>query len=525
MPLTKPFEILALRLQESAGDMSHADIRARVGKAVQDAAPNGGYAYVHDVFGDDESGDVVHSTNGKMLRSPYTISDGTASVGDGTPVMARTVYDEEPDEDDRMAAMQEAALYSEGPTPIVERFVSKDERAAAGAEDFAGKGKSFPILKPEDVAAAARSLGRAGSGNNAPSTIKARIIAIAKHKGWGKYLPKAWQDGETKESVAADITEFIALRESSVAQDGTTLLKLMAPGWSANGNHYSEAMLKRDGPKVFRSGTKNYWNHQTAAEAAARPEGNLDDLAGVLTEDAHWESKGPAGAGLYAKATVYEHYRKPVDTMAKHIGVSIRALAERRIGTIEGRKGNIIEKMTHGQSVDYVTEPSAGGEIVSLFEAARPHQQQREEIDMDQAQVTALVESAVNAKVAPLITENAGLKQELARFKAISVCETVLNGIKLHEAAAQRTKKRITEGAIPLTEAGALDEAKLKPLIESIAAEEQAYAAQFIPTGVRGMGAHVAPTVDEQKVFEADQARTTSNIHALAGIQKKKEAA
>ncbi len=173
--------------------------------------------------------------------------------------------------------------------------------------------------------------------------------------------------------------------------------------------------------------------------------------------------------------------------MAKHIGVSIRALGEKRVGTVEGKRGNIIEKLTHGQSVDYVTEPSAGGEIVSLFEAARPHQQERGEIEMDQAQVTALVESAVKAQVAPLVTENTGLKQRLARFDAATVCDTVLKGIKLHEAAAARTKKRVVEGLIPLTEAGGLDEAKLKPLIESIAAEEQAYAAQFVPTGVRGL--------------------------------------
>ena len=66
--------------------------------------------------------------------------------------------------------------------------------------DFAGKGKSFPINTPGDISAAVHSMGRAGDKNVGASTLKSRIIAIAKRKGWTKYLPKAWQGGDDSTS-------------------------------------------------------------------------------------------------------------------------------------------------------------------------------------------------------------------------------------------------------------------------------------------------------------------------------------
>lgn len=69
------------------------------------------------------------------------------------------------------------------------RNISTEERNRAPDSDFAGPHRSFPILKPADVAAAFHSLGRA-KGDSAP--IRARIISIAKRKGFP--LPKSVSD-------------------------------------------------------------------------------------------------------------------------------------------------------------------------------------------------------------------------------------------------------------------------------------------------------------------------------------------
>lgn len=81
------------------------------------------------------------------------------------------------------------------------RYISPKEREKMEESDFAGKGTSFPIKTPADVAAAAASLGRAGPDNYDTDTIKRNIIRIAKRKGpeFVARLPKAWK--EEKKSI------------------------------------------------------------------------------------------------------------------------------------------------------------------------------------------------------------------------------------------------------------------------------------------------------------------------------------
>ena len=69
------------------------------------------------------------------------------------------------------------------------RDISQAERDDAASGDFAGKNRSFPILKPADVQAALHSIGRAGSNNYDSATLRRRILAIAKRKGFP--LPKS----------------------------------------------------------------------------------------------------------------------------------------------------------------------------------------------------------------------------------------------------------------------------------------------------------------------------------------------
>jgi hypothetical protein len=78
------------------------------------------------------------------------------------------------------------------------RDIPQAERDAMDPADFAGKEDSFPINRPEDVAAAAASIGRAGPDNYSTDELKTRIIGIAKRKGpaFVAQLPQAWQDGD-----------------------------------------------------------------------------------------------------------------------------------------------------------------------------------------------------------------------------------------------------------------------------------------------------------------------------------------
>ncbi len=67
---------------------------------------------------------------------------------------------------------------------------------------FAGKDRSFPIVTPEDVAHAAKSIGRAGPDNYSTDKLRANIVRIAKRKGakFAAQLPDAWKDGDGKKA-------------------------------------------------------------------------------------------------------------------------------------------------------------------------------------------------------------------------------------------------------------------------------------------------------------------------------------
>jgi len=75
------------------------------------------------------------------------------------------------------------------PETVMARDIKQAERDAADTSDFAGPGRTYPILKEADIAAAAHLIGKAAN----PDKVKARIIAIAKRKGWTSSLPDAWK--------------------------------------------------------------------------------------------------------------------------------------------------------------------------------------------------------------------------------------------------------------------------------------------------------------------------------------------
>lgn len=280
-------------------------------------------------------------------------------------------------------------------------------------------------------------------------------------------------------------------------------IKLIAPGWGSSG-YYSEAMLRRDGPQVFKAGTHMYWDHPTAAEESARPENSLTKLAAVIKTDAAYDDKGPKGPGLYANADVFEGYKAAVKEMAPYIGVSIRAGGTAKQGEAEGRKGPIIEKISVGKSVDFVTRAGAGGQIVSLFEAAgrrpaaEPTPKPQEEHEMTEAEIKALVETAV----APVLQENAASKAEVARLRetlavrdAAVFVERKLETIDLPKATKQRLMESLPKQAT--LKDGALDETAFNTVVESAIQAEAGYLKSVgIGSGrIAGMGS--APSEGE----------------------------
>ena len=307
------------------------------------------------------------------------------------------------------------------------------------------------------------------------------------------YQRAPWEEpaGDMAEAFVME-SDIVPLTEQALSADGTALLKLIAPGWGSSG-FYPAAVLERDGPQIFKAGTKAFWNHATPMEDAERPEGDLNALAAELVTDARWESSHAQGPGLYANAKVFAPYREAVNELAPHIGVSIRALGRATQGEAEGRKGPIIQALTAARSTDFVTVPGAGGKIVEMFEAARPR---------TVAAKTTQEGETVDSK--ELQEANARLEQENARLREamlLSVARTFVEGKLADAQVPDVTKVRLVErlSANPPVKEGTLDEAAFALAIETAIGAEREYLAKAAGDGrVVGMGA--APAVDAKPV-------------------------
>ena len=502
---------VAIRIQEAMDDLTSNDVRGRLSDAVRDATKDtGNWAYYIDHTGDEESGDVYYCCGGDTMCSPYemskqgeTASKAVVHHDAGMKVVPRTIYEPEADDADSYATMSESEKWYTKAL-LYERFISKGERDAADSSDFAGKGKSFPILKPGDVSAAAHALGRAGSGNSSASTIKANIIASARNKGWTKYLPKAWQDGTNKESAAKPRnTTGLKLIESAgcflgqipVREAARTSypIKIISPGTGSSA-HYTEQVLK-DAAKTgaFKKGTFMFWNHPTQAQESQRPEGDLNDLAAITTSDGEYRETGPKGAGIYAEAKVMADYADKIEQRAPHIGLSIRAGGTSSGKTVDGKP--VLASIDHVESVDYVTRAGRGGmalaestKFARLLESFDSNSTEGEVSDMDAAEIKKLQES-----LAAQTAINARLLARAMRADAIELAGAVLSTTTLNEAQRKYVAESVIAIEVPAKD-GVLDAAKLT---ESVNAAAKAYSATLPTTGgVRGLGA--GPTLVQE---------------------------
>jgi hypothetical protein len=109
---------------------------------------------------------------------------------------------------------------------------SEADRKKIPAEDFAGKNRSFPIVKPGDVQNAAISIGRAGSDNYSPDQLKRRIIAIAYRKGaaFVAQLPDSWKKKKDMKnaSVFAKIMDMLRVAAGTETVDAEETAELVA---------------------------------------------------------------------------------------------------------------------------------------------------------------------------------------------------------------------------------------------------------------------------------------------------------
>lgn len=467
MNLSPAFLSIAFRLQEAATAMCHEDIRTRIADALKDAAKsttNDYYGcYVAAIFGDDKSGDVVFSCGygDGLKRAPYTISGAncTIDMAQAVDVQPFTTYQVETGD---VQATEAGARNSKHDLKQLQAI--HDSAMALGA--------TCAKMTESDVS------------RETPGSVKLTEAA----------------------AFQSDIRIAEALKTGFK-------IKLIAPGKGSTA-FYPAEVLKRDGPKVFKAGTPMRIDHPTMAEESARPEGSVKDWGAVLASDAQWLDNHPQGPGLYSEVKAFSDHAQLIEEKGPYAGVSIRACGTQAMenGRPVVKDGvPLLASLVSADGVDMVTRAGAGG--MFLQESALPIPSQKGgQVEMDEAAIKSLVESSVQAATKPL-------KERALRGDAFVIAGRVLANVDLPAVAKQRVIEA-TLTALPLNEAGAVDEKAYTDLVIAESKREAAYIDGLTGgSGVRhmGPGSNGSPVeTDPVKIAEARRTRAEADKLDLA---------
>lgn len=342
-----------------------------------------------------------------------------------------------------------------------------------------------------------------------------------------------------------DFAEAINPSSDSVLNKNEMVVTIITPGLNRSGSRYypSDAIAEAINNGMF-DGRKMFVNHASASEMRDRPERSLTDWVSTIKETWIDPQTGAAQARIKIVQNWFGDFLKQLqeNDALPDVGLSIFAQGQVQRKKVDGRLTDVVERFTRALSVDWVTEPGAGGRVDAIWESYQPARAKELEINVLNTMtvtdaVTTLREQrpdiievleADNGRVEELATRVAELEAEIAErdAKLVEAAEQAakaeqdvlvteaLTAAELPTAAADRVRASIVEPI--LAEDHTLDreaaEAKVNELIEA----EKAYAEQILSEarpasagrGISGLGDRheVAPTTTIDKV-ESDIAR------------------
>ncbi len=199
-------------------------------------------------------------------------------------------------------------------------------------------------------------------------------LAAVKRKIRAAYRSLDVTDEEMPRWVKESETRFLfgnytPLAEAKVNGKGIAKVVIIKPGWGnpVDNHYYSEEMLSQN-YKAFE-GAKMYADHQTSEEEKQRPEGSVKEWVASLKNVTYQEGIGIVGDAIIIEPWMQQKLANLRDKeLLGEMGISIRAAGVGVKGKIDGREGNIVERITRVRSVDFVTEAGAGG-TVTMYES------------------------------------------------------------------------------------------------------------------------------------------------------------
>ena len=543
-----------------------------------DETPTPSGVYVEDVFDDH----LIYCVNGQLYKANYVLgADGVATFGDPEKVVAQKVYqpmeslqstysdiiqevgrrnasldasrikkilaicqellssEVEPEEKKAKEALKEANSALEW---LKEQVAMKTEDGVKyPAEAFAyvpdaenpetwdlrlweTLDKKITKNQLRLVAASLSKGGRDGKKAMIPvaalAEVKRRVRAEYRSLGVDvNDIPKWVKEVLTRELVQ----NFVPLTEAKFDKGRATVI-VIKPGFNTSEDRYYPAdMLKRD-YKIFE-GMKMYADHPTEDEDKNLPERSIKDTGWVaVLKDVSCDEAGVVtGVAEIIEPWLMTKLATLRDKkLLSEMGISINAVGKASKATIDGKETMVIEELTAARSVDFVTEPGAGG-IVTFYESDRSR-------DIDLVELSGLRErrpdlvSAIEADVREVIQQE--VKKAMENEEKITELEGQITTLTkerddLKEAALKAEKdKLVAEAQATIKEAvdkAELPEAAKEVLIKRFATAESAdgideaiqaevdYIAKLTEAGkVKGLGATKSdPAKDKEALKES----------------------
>jgi hypothetical protein len=230
----------------------------------------------------------------------------------------------------------------------------------------------------------------------------------------------------------------------------------------------------------------------SAMEREDRPEGDVNNLIGVLASNAVFQEDG-----LYADIKIFEDKRAWLMERADHIGLSIRAE-----GQVEEADGvPTLVEISKVHSVDVVTKAGAGGKFVSILESARnsenptpvvEHKKEETELEISKEFIEAL---EAQAKLTNELLEGLKADREAKVQEAADLAEAERKAL---EEAGKPKAPSAAEIAEALVEADLAPKARAR-VLKAVAAgadlaesikEEAEIAAEILESAGGAGGGH-----------------------------------
>ena len=314
-------------------------------------------------------------------------------------------------------------------------------------------------------------------------------------------MPRWVKEVEVREPLRG----WVSLSEATVDGKGIATVVVVEPGFNMSKARYYPAAMLAESVEMF-DGVKMYANHQTDQEAEERPEGDIKDWVANLTN-----TRVGKNGEIIGEAAIIEPWLKAKLSALRDqgqlstMGISINAVGQGEVGEVEGVKTAIIEKIVAVRSVDFVTEPGAGGTVqmyesdrhdVDLLTVGELRERRPDLVDAiaNEAKSVALQEARrmsetedrvkeLEGTVATLTTERntaqeslAEAEREQARAEAKSVIDKAISEVDLPDASKTRLTERFA------------DAENSDEIAEAITAEVE-YIAELSEAGkVKGMG-------------------------------------